>query len=58
VVRQQTLQEHPELAAILAEFGGKISDGEMQRLNYALDGQHRDAGDVAREFLKGKGLLP
>ena len=57
VVRRQTLQEHPEVAAILAELGGKISDQEMQRLNYALDGQHRDAGDVAREFLKGKGLL-
>jgi osmoprotectant transport system substrate-binding protein len=57
VARRQTLQEHPEVAAILAELGGKISDQEMQRLNYALDGQHRDAGDVAREFLKGKGLL-
>ena len=28
----------------------------MQRLNYAVDGQHRDAADVAREFLKNKGL--
>jgi hypothetical protein len=30
---------------------GKISDEEMQRLNYAVDGQHRDAKEVVREFL-------
>ncbi len=57
VVRQQTLQQHPELAEILSELGGKISDQEMQKLNYALDGQHRDAQDVAREFLRSKGLV-
>ena len=58
VVRQQTLREHPELAQILDDLGGKISDQEMQKLNYALDGQHRDAKDVAHEFLKSKGLVP
>jgi len=29
----------------------------MQKLNYALDGQRRDAKDVAREFLQSKGLI-
>lgn len=58
VVRQQTLQEHPEVAQALAALDNKISDGEMQKMNYALDGQHREAEDVAREFLKGKGLIP
>jgi osmoprotectant transport system substrate-binding protein len=57
VVRQQTLREHPELGQILDDLGGKISDQEMQKLNYALDGQHRDAKDVAHEFLKSKGLV-
>jgi len=57
VVRQQTLQQHPELAEILSELDGKISDQEMQKLNYALDGQHRDAQDVAREFLRSKALV-
>ena len=56
VLREQTLQKHPELAEVLAELGGKISDDEMQRLNYAVDGQHRDATDVVREFLRGKKL--
>ncbi len=57
VVRQRTLQQHPEVAQALAELGGKISDHEMQQLNYALDGQHRDVKDVAREFLRSKGLV-
>ncbi len=57
VIRQQTLQLHPEIAQVIAGLGGKISDQEMQRLNYALDGQHRDVKDVAREFLRSKGLV-
>lgn len=58
VVRQQTLQSHPEVAQVLAGLSGKISDQEMRKLNYALDGQHRDVKDVAHEFLRSKGLVP
>jgi glycine betaine/choline ABC-type transport system substrate-binding protein len=54
VVREQTLLEHPEISASLAELAGTISDGEMQRLNYAVDGQHRDVKEVVREFLQSK----
>jgi osmoprotectant transport system substrate-binding protein len=57
VIRQQTEQQHPEVAEAIAELGGKISDQEMQQLNYALDAQHRDAKDVAHEFLRSKGLV-
>jgi osmoprotectant transport system substrate-binding protein len=57
IVRQQTLQQHPEVTQAIAELAGKISDREMQQLNYALDGQHRDVKDVAQEFLRSKGLI-
>jgi len=57
VVRRQTLEQHPEVARVLAEFAGKISDQEMQQLNYAVDGQRRDVKEVAREFLRRKQLL-
>jgi osmoprotectant transport system substrate-binding protein len=57
VMRQQIVVQHPEAAQALAELGGKISDQEMQQLNYALDGQHRDVKDVAHEFLRRKGLV-
>jgi osmoprotectant transport system permease protein len=57
VIRQQTVREHPEIAQILAELKDKISDEEMRRFNYAVDGQHRDAKEAVREFLRSKGLL-
>jgi osmoprotectant transport system substrate-binding protein len=56
VVRPETLARHPEVAAALAALAGKISTAEMQRMNYAVDGEHRDAADVAGEFLRSKGL--
>jgi osmoprotectant transport system substrate-binding protein len=58
VVREQALREHPELSQALAGLAGKISDQEMQQLNYSVDGQHRDVKEVVREFLQGKGLVP
>jgi len=51
VIRQQTIQQHPEVARVLAALDGKISNAQMQRMNYAVDGQHRDPREVAREFL-------
>jgi osmoprotectant transport system substrate-binding protein len=57
VIREQTLSQHPEVAQALAELAGKISDQEMQQMNYAVDGQHRDAADVVRDFLRNKGLV-
>lgn len=57
VIRGQTLQQHPEIAGILADLGGKISDAEMQQMNYAVDAQHRDTRDVVREFLRAKNLV-
>jgi osmoprotectant transport system substrate-binding protein len=56
IVRRETETRHPEVRAAIAELGGKISDEEMRKMNFAVDGQHRDAADVAREFLHAKGL--
>jgi osmoprotectant transport system substrate-binding protein len=57
VVRGDTLIRHPEVNSALAQLSGKISDQEMQQLNYAVDGQHRDVKEVVREFLLKKGLV-
>jgi osmoprotectant transport system substrate-binding protein len=57
VIRQETLQQHPEVTPAIAALSSKISDREMQQLNYALDGQHRDVKDVAHEFLRSKRLV-
>jgi glycine betaine/choline ABC-type transport system substrate-binding protein len=58
VLRQKTAQQHPDLARALADLANTISDTEMQQLNYAVDGQHRDPQEVVREFLKRKHLTP
>lgn len=57
VIRQEILDKYPELKAILNQLGGKINDQEMQQMNYYVEKENRDAGDVAAEFLKAKGLL-
>jgi len=56
VVRRQTLERHPEVRRALAELAGKISEAEMRRMNYAVDGEHRDVKEVVREFRKSRGL--
>jgi len=57
IVRIETLRRHPELRTALEQLGGRISAEEMRRLNYAVDGEHRDPREVIREFLRTKGLL-
>jgi len=56
VVREMALQQHPEVARALAGLAGRISDQEMQQLNYAVDGLHHDVKEVARDFLRKKWL--
>jgi osmoprotectant transport system substrate-binding protein len=56
VVRADALARFPEMRAALVELAGEINDEEMRRMNYEVDGEHRDIADVAREFLRGKGL--
>jgi glycine betaine/choline ABC-type transport system substrate-binding protein len=56
ILRGQTLERHPEVREALGRLAGKISDEDMRRLNYAVDGEHRNVTEVVREFLKGKGF--
>lgn len=56
LVRQEALQQHPQLQAALDRLTGKVSQVEMQAMNHAVDGDHRDPADVVREFRKQRGL--
>jgi len=56
IVRERVLQEHPEVKSALAALAGKITEEDMRRMNYAVDGEHRDATQVVAEFLREKGL--
>ena len=56
VARPESLMRNPEARAALLDLAGKINDEEMRKMNYAVDGEHRDAAEVARDFLHAKGL--
>jgi osmoprotectant transport system substrate-binding protein len=56
IVGKELVTKHPEVLSSLNALSGKISDQEMQQLNYAVDGQHRDAKEVVAEFRRKKGL--
>lgn len=56
LVRSETLKRHPEVRQALKQLAAKISEEEMRRMNYAVDGEHRDPADVVREFLRSKHL--
>lgn len=56
VVNRGALARHPRLREVLRGLAGRISAEEMRRLNYAVDGEHRDVKQVVREFLAKKNL--
>jgi osmoprotectant transport system substrate-binding protein len=56
IAREDTLTRYPEVRAAIADLAGKISSEEMRKMNYEVDGEHRDSADVAREFLHSKNL--
>ena len=56
IVRRAAFEQHPELRAILASLGGKISEDDMRRMNYAVDGDQRDPAAIARDFRRSHAL--
>jgi osmoprotectant transport system substrate-binding protein len=56
LVRRATIEKHPEVRDAMGALAGKISEAEMRLMNYAVDGEHRDPGDVVRAFRKEKGM--
>jgi glycine betaine/choline ABC-type transport system substrate-binding protein len=56
IVREDALAKHPELRQAIEQLGRKISDAQMQKMNYEVAGEGRDTTEVAREFLRSQGL--
>jgi len=57
LIREETLEKYPELRAVLDKLAGKISEDEMILLNFYVDKEKQDPKEVARDFLKEKGLI-
>jgi osmoprotectant transport system substrate-binding protein len=47
----------PPARAAFERLAGRISADDMRQMNYAVDGQKKDAAVVAREFLVSHRLL-
>lgn len=56
VVRSAAETAHPGLKNALMELSRKISPDEMLKMNYKVDGEHKQPGEVAAQFLKANGL--
>ena len=54
--REDSLRVHPGIQVAMERLAGKVSADEVRGMNDAVDGQHKDVGDVVREFRRGKGL--
>ena len=57
VVRSEVLDEHPELNDVFDKVTGLISDSDMAQMNYDVETEGKEPGDVARQFLSDHGLL-
>src|SRR5271157_4332039 len=51
IVRPQVFQECPQARAGFDRLAGRITADDMRKMNYAVDGEKRDATEVARAFL-------
>jgi osmoprotectant transport system substrate-binding protein len=56
LVRDEALDQWPEIRTAMDALAGKISAQEMRAMNEAVDGAHRDPAEVVREFRASKGL--
>ena len=57
IIRNDTLEKHPELKEVINMLAGVIDDDAMTELNYKVDVEGKDVAKVAKEFLQEKGLL-
>jgi osmoprotectant transport system substrate-binding protein len=56
LVREEALRRWPQIQTAMNALAGRITADEMRAMNEAIDGQHRDLGDVVREFRIRKNL--
>ena len=56
LVRDDSLQRHPEIQSAMDKLAGKVTAEEVQAMNDAVDARHEDVTEVVRAFRARKGL--
>ena len=57
VVRKDALDANPKIADVLNRVSASLDDATMAEMNYKVDGEKMEPKDVARDFLKAKGIV-
>ncbi|WP_240666730.1 glycine betaine ABC transporter substrate-binding protein [Longirhabdus pacifica] len=57
LIRNETLEEYPELAEILELLTDTISTEDMTYMNYLVEIEKQDPAKVAKDFISEKGIL-
>ncbi|MGT2887374.1 ABC transporter permease/substrate-binding protein [Streptococcus didelphis] len=57
LMKKTLLEKHPEIGKILNQLAGKISEKEMQEMNYKVSVEGKDASKVARDYLLKEKLI-
>lgn len=57
IISNHAIKDHPELLEIIGLLDGIITDEDMSKMNYLVENEKRNDRDVAKAFLKSKGLI-
>ena len=57
VVRKDALDANPKIADVLNRVSATLDEAAMAEMNYKVDGDKMEPRDVARDFLKAKGIV-
>jgi osmoprotectant transport system substrate-binding protein len=57
IVRPDLFVRFPTARNAFERLAGRITADDMRKMNYAVDGEKRDAAVVARQFLQQRNLL-
>src|SRR5215831_738586 len=57
VVRKEVIDANPKVAEVLNRTSAMLDEASMAEMNYKVDGEKMEPKDVARDFLKSKGVV-
>ncbi|KKM10981.1 hypothetical protein SY88_10930 [Clostridiales bacterium PH28_bin88] len=57
VIRQETLEKYPQVGEVLKPLFGSITEADMIELNYQVEVEKKEPLEVAKSFLKKRGLI-
>ena len=57
VIRKEVLDANPKIGEVLNKVSTLLDESTMAQMNLQVDGEKMEPKDVARDFLKAKGLV-